>query len=204
MKGFFRDKSKNNPVGGLLRIRAVGPGYLVLRNPDQYVCLFKLAGGLNPWMEDPEVLGEKVRKLDSVLSDLRSGEEVQFLTKRVFADVEEVIERFDGRIHENAPEVFRNQYPEFLRNWLRRFYSDQKICNYRSYILFTVQLPQTTKNGKGNNFLGIEEVLRRGKSWASQLNMVGMEAVEASEDEIFTLLYEEFSPSTISWKPSAV
>ncbi|HEY5039296.1 MAG TPA: hypothetical protein VIJ93_09520, partial [bacterium] len=75
MKGLFKTKSKNNPVAGLLRIRAVGPGYLVLRNPDQYVCLFKVAGGLNPWMEDPEVLGEKVRKLDSVLSDLRSGEE---------------------------------------------------------------------------------------------------------------------------------
>src|SRR5580698_1937692 len=108
MIGFFLPKLKHNPVAGLLRIRAVGPGYLVLRNPDQYVCLFRLAGGLNPWMEDTEVLGEKVRKLDSVLADLRSGEEVQFLTKRVLADVEEVIQKFDGRIHENAPEVFKN------------------------------------------------------------------------------------------------
>ncbi len=193
MKGFFRDKSKNNPVGGLLRIRAVGPGYLVLRNPDQYVCLFKLAGGLNPWMEDPEVLGEKVRKLDSVLSDLRSGEEVQFLTKRVFADVEEVIERFDGRIHENAPEVFRNQYPEFLRNWLRRFYSEERICHFQSYILFTVLPPKTPKKGDEKDFLKIEEILRRGKSWVSQLNIVGLEPVEATSEEIYALLFEELS-----------
>ena len=63
MRNLFGPKPKNNPVAGLLRIRSVGPGYLVLRNPDQYACLFKLAGGLNPWMEDPEVLGEKVRKV---------------------------------------------------------------------------------------------------------------------------------------------
>jgi hypothetical protein len=111
---------------------------------------FQGSRGLNPWMEDPDVLGEKVRKLDSVLADLRSGEGIQFLTKRVLADVEEVIERYDERIHENAPEVFRNQYPEFLRNWLRRFYAEEKICNFRSYILFTVhtQDPKKWKEGR--------------------------------------------------------
>ena len=152
MRRFFESRHKNNPVAGLLRIRSVGPGYLVLRNPDQYACLFKLAGGLNPWMEDPDVLGEKVRKLDSVLADLRSGEEVQFLTKRVLADVEEVIGRFEGRIHENAPEVFRNQYPEFLRNWLRRFYAEERICHFRSYILFTVAPPKANKKDKEKDF----------------------------------------------------
>ena len=193
MKRFFTSKPKNNPVAGLLRIRSVGPGYLVLRNPEQYACLFKLAGGLDPWMEDPEVLAEKVRRLDSVLADLRSGEEVQFLTKRVLADVEDVIRRFQERIHENAPEVFRNQYPEFLRNWLRRFYSDEKICHYRSYVLFTVPPPQGSKNQKEANTTPIEEVLRRGKSWVSQLNIVGLEPQEATEEEIITLLYEELS-----------
>src|ERR1035438_8714490 len=176
MKGLFGSKPKTNPVSGLLRIRSVGPGYVVLRNPDQYACLFKLAGGLNPWMEDSEVLGEKIRKLDSVLADLRSGEQVQFLTKRVLADVEEVIQRFEGRIHENAPEVFRNQYPEFLRNWLRRFYSEERICHFQSYILFTVPPPKESKNKK--DLVRIEEILRRGKSWASQLNIVGLEPVE--------------------------
>jgi len=194
MRNFFNPKpNERSAVAGLLRIRAVGPGYLVLRNPEQYACLFRVEGGLNPWMEDPDVLGEKVRKLDAVLSDLRNGEEVQFLTKRVLADVEEVIERYDARIHENAPEVFQNQYPEFLRNWLRRFYEEQRICNYRSYILFTVQIPRTAKNEKEKNFQKIEEVLRRGRSWASQLNVVGMETVEATEEEICTLLFEEFS-----------
>ncbi len=193
MRGLFAAKPRNSPVAGLLRIRSIGPGYIVLRNPDQYACLFKLAGGLNPWMEDPDVLGEKVRKLDSVLADLRSGEEVQFLTKRVLADVEEVIRRYEGRIHENAPEVFRNQYPEFLRNWLRRFYSEERICHYRSYVLFTVPPPQGSKKQKEANTTPIEEVLRRGKSWVSQLNIVGLEPQEATEEEIITLLYEELS-----------
>jgi hypothetical protein len=186
----FKQKGTNAP--GLLRIRAVGPGYLVLRNPEQYACLFRVEGGLNPWMEDPEILGEKVRKLDLVLADLRNGEQIQFLTKRVLADVEEVIGRYDARIHENAPEIFRHQYPEFLRFWLRRFYREQKICNYRSYVLFTAQQPQTTKNKKERN-ISIDEILRRGKSWISQLNMVGIEAVEATENEIYSLLFEEFS-----------
>ncbi len=201
MRNLFGSKPKNNPVAGLLRIRSVGPGYLVLRNPDQYACLFKLAGGLNPWMEDPDVLGEKVRKLDSVLADLRSGEEVQFLTKRVLADVEDVIRCYDERIHENAPEVFRNQYPEFLRNWLRRFYMEERICHFRSYILFTVAPPKASGKAKERDVMPIEEVLRRGKSWVSQLNIVGLEPQEATEEEIITLLYEELSLERFQGNP---
>lgn len=175
-------------MAGLLRIRAVGPGYLVLRNPEQYACVFRLQGGLNPWMEDPDTLAERVRRLDAVLADLRNGEEVQFLTKRVLADVEETIGKWT--IHENAPEVFRHQYPEFLANYLRRFYAEERIAEYRSYVLFTVTGPKT-----------IQEVLRRGRSWASQLHLLGIEAVEVEEGEIYTLLYEELSLSRFHGSP---
>ena len=193
MTELFGRKTGKPMVAGLLRIRAVGPGYLSLRNPEQYVCVFKLKGGLAPAMEDPQVLEEKIRKLDAVFSDLRNGEEVQILTKRVLADPEAAIERFEGKIHENAPEVFRNQYPEFLRNWLRQFYQAERICHYLSYILFTVPPPKKiTKKDGGKDLFQIEEILRRGKSWASQLNIVGMDAGETTEEEIFTLLYEEF------------
>lgn len=187
----FMKRNVNSSVAGLLRIRAIGPGYLVLRNPEQYVCVFRIQGGLNPWMEDPDVLGERVRKLDAVLADLRSGEEVQFLTKRVVADVERDIEKYHGRIHENAPSIFRQDYPEFLGHWLRRFYAEERICAYQSYVLFTVHLPVSKKSDGGG--LRVEEVLRRGESWASQLNMVGMEAQEATEEEIYSLLFEELS-----------
>ena|SRR5665213_4545157 len=178
MRNIFKPNNKPVSVAGLLRIKAVGPGYIVLRNPEQYVSIFRMAGGLNPWMEDPDVLGEKIRKLDSILTDLRRGEEVQFLTKRIKADAEGAIEKFDERIHDNAPEVFRNQYPEFLRNWLRQFYRQEKICYYRSFVLFTIPPPRSSKPTK--DFSKIEEVLRRGKSWASQLNMVGMDVQELS------------------------
>ena len=191
MRNYFKSKSKPDSVAGLLRIKSVGPGYLVLRNPEQYVSIFKIAGGLSPWMEDPDVLGEKIRKLDSILTDLRKGEEVQFLTKRIKADPEAAIEKFDERIHDNAPEIFRKQYPEFLRNWLREFYSQEKICHYRSFVLFTIPPPKSSKPTK--DFSRIEEVLRRGKSWASQLNMVGMDIQEPTEEEIYTLLFEELS-----------
>src|SRR5258708_40099230 len=129
-------KREFSTIAELLRLRAVGPGYIVLRNPEQYVAVFKVKAGLNPWMEDPAMLTEKVLKLDLVLADLREGEQVQFLTKRVTADVEEVIAKFDSRIHENASEVFRHEYPEFFRNWLRRFYREERICHFESYVLF--------------------------------------------------------------------
>ena len=200
MKGFFTKRIGKPVVAGLLRIRAVGPGYLSLRDPEQYACVFKISGGLAPSMEDPQILEEKIRKLDAVFSDLRSGEEVQILTKRVLADAEAAINRFDRKIHENAPEVFRNQYPDFLRLWLRRFYQEERICRYQSYVLFTVVPPKGAKNKEKETFQ-IEEILRRGKSWASQLNIVGMEAAEASEEEIYALLYEEISLKRFQGNP---
>ncbi len=47
----------------------------------------------------------------------------------------------------------------------------------------------------------IEEVLRRGKSWVSQLNIVGLEPQEATEEEIITLLYEELSLERFQGNP---
>ncbi len=184
-------KTQKASIAELLRIRAVGPGFIVLRNPEQFVAVFKITGGFNPWMEAPDVLADKVSKLDAALGDLRRGEEVQFLTKRASADVETVIDHFQNRIHENAPEVFRHQYPEFLRNWLREFYLDHRICRYLSFVLFTITPPSS--GPKGVSGLKIEEILRRGKSWASQLNHLGMDILEPSEEEIYTLLYEELS-----------
>jgi hypothetical protein len=192
----------------------VGPGYLALRTPEQYVSVFKVKGGFNPWMEDKDVLGEKVGRLDSVLADLRSGEEVQFLTRRVPADPEESIFLYNSKIHENAPEVFRNQYPEFLRHWLRRFHQEERLCRYQSFVLFTIQPPKdktkwprinhsVRRDAKaGEDYLKIEETLRRGKSWASQLNLLGMEIEETTEEEIYTLLYEELSLQRFTGDPA--
>ncbi len=190
-----------NVIPELLRISSVGPGFLVLRNPRQFVAVFKVEGGLNPWMEDPEVLGEKVMKLNSALGDLRKDEQVQFLTKRVPADVEVGIDKFKGHIHENAPTIFKNQYPRFLENSLRLFYKDHRICRFLSYVLFTVIPSNPAKDEKGS-FGPLEEVLRRAKSWASQLSLLGMELEEASEEEIYTLLYEEFSLRKFHGNPS--
>lgn len=213
-------KNKNAPVAGLLRIRAVGPGYLVLRNPEQVACLFRIVGGLNPWMEDADVLGERVRRLDAVLADLRPGEEAQFITRRVQADPEEAIYRLNTKIHEYAPQVFRQQYPEYLRHWLRRFYKEERISRYVSYVLFTDRPTQSPTNGSWRRWPRIhgdmrkrdnrheedhpqvEETLRRAKSWASQLNLLGMGIEEPTEEETYALLYEEISLQKFRGNPA--
>ena len=96
MKGIHEEQAGIR-LRGLLRIQdrwAWLPGF---EEPGTVRLRFQGSGRFEPLDGRPGCFRRKGRKLDSVLSDLRNGEEVQFLTRRVLADVEEAIHRFDAR-----------------------------------------------------------------------------------------------------------
>ncbi len=198
-------------LSSLLPVRLVGPGYIYLRNPDQFVAMYRIEGGVNPWIEDPDVALQKLRGVEQAIGQLKEGEEIQIFTRRVPFDIEPTIENYTKGIVEEAPLLYRKGYADFFPVYLRDFAQSQRLCRYETFFLFSIPPRFITaqenlvsklsgKKAAVEN-LGLKEIMRRADSVASALGAAKMEAKLMSEADIYRLLFQEINLNTIKISP---
>jgi len=187
-------------AGDLLNVQGVGRGYLVLDNPSRLVAGFKLTGGGNPWIEETGGILQRLGHLERVLTQLRAGEEVQLIVKKVPTTDKALIKYFNSKISPDAPLEFRGRYTEYYREWLKDWIFSEDLCRYESYLFFSIQsgnLPTIDalirKKPQNQDSLNIEMVLNRARTWAMGLNSLGLYAETLDKEEIYKLLYEEMN-----------
>jgi len=203
----------NKPsVASLLPIRKVGPGYILLRNPEQIVICFRLKKGVCPWGDASNSLERSMAGFDSALQQIRPDEQVQFFTRRIRQDGSAVALDYAKNFSSSAPETYLHGYGPFYQTWLQRWVDGSGISQYESYALFTVKPPDMTE-ATGGIFkvfglkgqpkgISIDEVSRRAHSWADGLSNAGIQWEDMTENEILGLLYEEVSLGEIAVDPS--
>lgn len=187
-------------AGNLLNVQGVGRGYIILENPSRLVAGFKLTGGGNPWIEETGGILQRLGHLERVLQQLRVGEEVQLIVKKVPTTDVALIKYFNSKISKDAPLEFRGRYTEYYREWLKDWIESEDLCRYESYLFFSIQsgnIPTIDSfiriNPKNEDTLNIEMVLTRARTWALGLNSLGLSAETLEKEDIFKLLIEEMN-----------
>ena len=202
------------PLTTLIPVRRVGPGYLQLRDPEQFVIVFKLQGGICPWGDSSDSIQRKMQAFDHALQQLRSDEQVQFFTRRVKLDGVKVAEDYAKLSKPEAPAAYRNGYSPYYQVWLQAQVDGAGISDYETYALFTVQPPEINNaNGflsgifgmrsKTGAELSFEDVSRRAHSWADNLGAAGLKTTDVPEGDIYKLLYEEVVLGAVDVDPAS-
>lgn len=201
-------------VASLIPVRKVGPGYMLLRNPEQIVFAFKLFKGLCPWGESDDSLNHKMDGFDRALQQLRPDEQVQFFTRRVRQDGSAAALEYQRTMRPGAPETYSLGYGPFFQKWLQEWVDGTGISNYESFAFFTISPPDPIDAGNvamkwfgmssDKKTISMDEAHRRAHSWVENLTAAGIQCEDMNEDEIFKLLYEEVALGAMTIDPSVI
>ncbi len=200
-----------------LRLARVGEGYLELIEPQRFVTLYRVRGGINPLVEDPAQIQSKIVAFENALRQLHFNEQIQIILKKIPANPQTYIDEFNRRSKEDAPEIFRANFNSYYTDYLKDFFHNNRLCEYEVYVLFSIDpnvkpiheevISGTLKvagvfsksakeyGKKVNTVQQLEEIRRRGKAWCQILAVAGLNAQELNEGEIYKLLYEEINLS---------
>ena len=188
----------------LLKVQKVGKGYLLLKDPDQYVACFKVNGGAAPWIETETTIYSRIGMLETAFNQLRPNEQVQIVTRRVPTNLKAYLDYFKSHINQNAPEEFRNEYANYFETWFTSVAKVENPGSFETFILFTI-VPEAgvvTNNilsffgsKKANRDINPEYISQRARSWMGNLSAAGLTYEDVSAEELTTLLYEEINLS---------
>src|SRR5581483_5674365 len=194
----------------LLKVSNIGDGYLLLKDPVQFVTVFKVSGGANPWVEDPATVASKLGQFANTLGQLRPGEQVQVILRRAPFDPTKQIEYFRAHANPDAPLEFRTRYPKYYEEWLKNWSEGERLCSYECYLLFTiggenVPVVESFFAKKKDNLQHVSDLtLSRSRTWLTGLSACGIKAEPLKADEIARLLYEETSMDGNHFNPDYV
>src|SRR5581483_512305 len=194
----------------LLKVSNIGPGYVLLKDPVQFVTVFRVSGGANPWVEDASALSSKINQFASSLGQLRPGEQIQIILRRVPFDPTKQLEYFRAHISPEAPVEFRTRYANYYEEWVKNWSEAERLCGYECYLLFTIlgeSVPVVesffSKKRQGSQHPS-DLVLSRSRTWLQSLSSCGIKTEELSAADITRLLYEEASLDGNHFNPEYV
>jgi hypothetical protein len=201
--------TKSNIVAEKLPLAGVGPGFIELKNPARFACVYEILGGLNPMVDDMSNVRGIIAAFDSGIQQLKAGEEVQVILRRKNLDPASFVKSFKDSCRAEAPEGFKNYFNSYFEYWIDDFIRMNRLCRYEVYLLFAInedtapltdsffsnitKFASKDKDARPNSDNKLKEVRRRSLAWANNLGVSGVRAREMSEEEILHLLYSELN-----------
>lgn len=173
-------------------------GHLIL-DEEEVIAVYKVTSNLNPVTADSRDCEISVRRLQSALDSLKSGERVQIIVDCGSYDPGEDLVKMRSQISDEASPGFRAFYPDHLEQYLRAYCSNNRVPVFSYYILFAYRgLKSSSQVGIIDLKTRLNEVRRRSGDFVRLLSGQGLECGPLERTQIVDLLDSMVNPSRLT------
>ncbi len=196
----------NNKLGevqDLISLKTIIDGFIIDEN-DQPAAVYELKGGLNTFTAADQSINNAFEGLKQAFNALKPGEEVQIVLKARQFNPDSLIFKYNSLVDKEHPvEEYRRFYPQVLDTYLSGFCRENRILDYRFYVLFTYREPDviiknlffTRKKTIKKDIVSLKrDIGLRSRSFIGALRQSGLEVIDMDSQAIKDMIESALNP----------
>ena len=197
-------------VKDLINIKTIIDGFII-DETDHPTAIYEIKGGINTLTAPEMAITNALEGLKQAFNTLKSNEEVQIILNGQQYNPDELIYKYNEKVDKehHIPE-YANFYPNYLDDYLTSYCRENRVLDYKFYVLFTYREPEIIiknlfmkkKTTVKKDVVTLRrEISLRSRSFVGSLKQLGLEVLDLNRQEIKNLLDKALNPTQTSKTP---
>ena len=205
--------SNNQKIGAikdLINIKSVIDGFIIDEN-DHPTAIYEIKGGINTLTAAEQGITSAFEGLKQAFNTLKPNEEVQIILSGQQYNPDQLIFNYNEKVDKDhvVPE-YANFYPNYLDNYLTAYCRENRVLEYKFYLLFTYREPAIIIR---NLFLQKKQIVKKdvvnlrreislkSRNFVGSLKQIGLEVIDLNRQEVLNILDKALNPTQTTNTP---
>jgi type IV secretory pathway VirB4 component len=199
-------------IKNLINIKTIIDGFIIDEN-DHPTAIYEVKGGINSLTAAEQAITNAFDGLKQAFNTLKQNEEVQIILNGQQYNPDPLILKYNDLVDKShvVPE-YANFYPNYLDDYLSTYCRENKVLDYKFYVLFTYKEPdiiiknlfmQKKKTVKKDVVAMRRDISQRSRGFIGALKQMGLEVIDLNRQEVLNVLDKALNPTQTAQTPIA-